>query len=75
VASVEAAPDAYDGAMDPEYDGAGECELVGLILPAPGRSVFSVREVTLACLCFCVLIPSRIWFATAIDMPQKSGMR
>lgn len=72
VASCE--PEGYEAPIEPEYDGDGECALVvGLIFPA--RSVFSVRDVPFACRCFCVLMPSKIWFATAIDIPQKSGTK
>lgn len=41
-----------------------------------GRKVRSLSVVAFCWLCFFdVLMPSKIWFATAIDIPQKSGTR
>lgn len=42
----------------------------------PVRSVFSLSDVVLSWrFLFCDRIPSKIWLATAIDIPQKSGTR
>ncbi len=42
----------------------------------PVRKVFSLSDVGLSWrFLFCDRIPSKIWLATAIDIPQKSGTR
>ena len=47
-----------------------------LIVPLLPLRVRSLIEVAFSWRVFFVdLMPSRIWFATAIDMPQKSGTR
>ena len=50
--------------------------IIGSRMFTAGRMVRSVSEVAFSCRrCFWDRMPSRIWFATAMDLPQKSGTR
>jgi hypothetical protein len=56
--------------------GLSQAAVVRIVPLLPALKVLSLKEVAFSWRVFFVdLMPSRIWFATAMDMPQKSGTR